>query len=117
MGTPTYYSGKGSTNTSRIYSKDVESRISTTRETKSRSKSKAKPINKSAMAEMFELLEEVERCRDAVTERQHDLDSAKRDLEIAEQKVSDQIDKFDPETKARLRRMMGTLESKEQDER
>ena len=65
---------------------------------------------------MFELLEEVERCRDAVTSRQADLDSAKKDLERAEQKVSAQINKLDPEIKARFRKMMGELDEKEQDD-
>lgn len=105
MGAPTYrssYSGKGSTNTSR-------SESSVTRGTKTR--------NKSAMVEMLELLEEVERCREVVAERQSDLDSAKKDLERAEQKVSAQINKLDPETKARFRRMMGGIGSQEQDER
>ena len=108
MGTPTYrstsYDGKGSTNTSR-----TESQV--TRGTK--------PRNKSPMVEMLELLEEVERCRDVVATRQADLDSAKKDLERAEQKVSAQINKLDPETKARFRRMMGGLDEKgkEQDER
>ena len=102
MGTPTYkstsYDGKGSTNTSR-------SESSVTRGTKTR--------NKSAMVEMLELLEEVERCREVVADRQSDLDSAKRDLERAEQKVSAQINKLDPETKARFRRMMGGIGNQE----
>lgn len=106
MGTPTYrstsYDGKGSTNTSR-------SESSVTRGNKTR--------NKSAMVEMLELLEEVERCREVVADRQSDLDSAKKDLERAEQKVSAQINKLDPETKARFRRMMGGIGSQEQDER
>lgn len=105
MGAPTYrssYSGKGTTNTSRS-----ESLV--TRETKTR--------NKSAMVEMLELLEEVERCREVVVDRQSDLDSAKKDLERAEQKVSAQINKLDPETKDRFRRMMGGIGSQEKDER
>ena len=104
MGAPTYrssYSGKGSTNTSR-------SESPVTRGTKTR--------NKSAMVEMLEFLEEVERCREVVAERQSDLDSAKKDLERAEQRVSAQINKLDPETKARFRRMMGGIGSQEQDE-
>ena len=58
-------------------------------------------------------------CLDVVATRQADLDSAKKDLERAEQKVSAQINKLDPETKARFRRMMGGLDEKgkEQDER
>lgn len=103
MGTPTYrstsYDGKGSTNTSR-----TESQV--TRGTK--------PRNKSPMVEMLELLEEVERCREIVAEKQSDLDSAKKDLERAEKKVSAQIDKFDPETKARFKRMMGGIGNQEQ---
>ena len=66
------------------------------------------------MVEMLELLEEVERCREIVAEKQSDLDSAKKDLERAEKKVSAQIDKFDPETKARFRRMMGGIGNQEQ---
>lgn len=98
------YSGKGSTTPSRS-----ESPIRRASEVR----------GKSAMVEMLELLEEVERCRDVVTSRQADLDSAKKDLEKAEQKVSAQINKLDPETKARFRRMMGGLneKEKEQDER
>lgn len=95
MGASTYrssYSGKGSTSVSKSTS-------STRRTTRERSKS--------SMVEMLELLEEVERCREVVADRQTDLDTAKRDLEKAEQKVSAQIDKLDPETKARFRRMMG----------
>lgn len=95
------YSGKGSTSPSR-------------RESKTKRKSSVRST--SAMVEMFELLEEVERCRDAVTSRQADLDSAKKDLERAEQKVSAQINKLDPEIKARFRKMMGELDEKEQDD-
>ena len=90
------YSGKGSTAPS-----------------KSKKTSKAK--SKSPMVEMLELLEEVERCRDVVSEKQADLDSAKKKLEIAEQKVYAQMDRLDPETKDRLKRMMGRLDEKEQD--
>ena len=90
------YSGKGSTSVS----SSTSSTQRTTRETKS----------KSPMVEMLELLEEVERCREVVTERQADLDTAKRDLEKAEQKVSAQINKLDPKTKAIFRRMMGGFE-------
>lgn len=99
MGASTYrssYSGKGSTSVSR----STSSTKRTTRETKS----------KSPMVEMLELLEEVERCREVVADRQIDLDTAKKDLEKAEQKVSAQIDRLDPETKARFRRMMGGFE-------
>jgi len=64
---------------------------------------------KSSMVEMLELLEEVERCREAVADREKDLNSAKRNLEKAEEKVKAQINKLDPETKARLRRMMGAI--------
>ena len=67
------------------------------------------------MIEMLDLLEEVEKCREIVAEKKADLDSAKKDLERAEQKVSAQINKLDPETKARFRRMMGGLDEKEQD--
>ena len=103
MGASSYrssYSGKGSTNPSRS-----ESPI--------RRPSKAR--GKSSMIEMLELLEEVERCRDVVSEKQADLDSAKKKLEIAEQKVYAQMDRLDPETKDRLKRMMGRLDEKEQD--
>lgn len=104
MGASSYtsYSGKGSTSRS-----TSSTRKTSTREIKS----------KSAMVEMLELLEEVERCRDEVATKQTDLDSAKKDLERAEQKVSAQINKLDPETKARFRRMMGGLDEKEQDGR
>ena len=37
-------------------------------------------------------------------------------LEKAEQKVSEQINKLDPETKDRFRRMMGGLDEKGQDD-
>ena len=87
------YSGKGST---------IPSRSESTAKRASRAKSK------SPMVEMLELLEEVERCRDV-------LDSAKQDLERAEQRVYEQMDKLDPETKARLKRMMGRLDEKSQD--
>lgn len=106
MGASSYrsssYSGKGSSSKS-------ESTIRKASQVRS----------KSPMVEMLELLEEVERYRDVVTSRQADLDSAKKDLEKAEQKVSAQINKLDPETKARFRRMMGGLDEKEkeQDER
>lgn len=101
MGASSYrssYSGKGSTTP-----------------TKSESPIRRVSRGKSAMVEMLELLEEVERCRDVVAEKKADLDSAKKDLERAEQKVSAQINKLDPETKARFRRMMGGLDEKEQD--
>ena len=107
MGASSYtrssYSGKGSTSSSRS-------------ETSIRQTYKVK--GKSPMVEMLELLEEVEICRDVVTSRQADLDSAKKDLEKAEQKVSAQISKLDPETKARFRRMMGGMDEKgkEQDD-
>ena len=95
MGASSYssYSGKGSTNTGRNTSANRRS----VREERS----------KSPNVEMLELLEEVERCRDVVATRQADLDSAKKDLERAEQ------------TKARFRRMMGGLDEKgkEKDER
>ncbi len=104
MGASSYrsssYSGKGSTSPSRSESTTRRSQVK----------------SKSPMVEMLELLEEVERCRDVVTSRQADLDSAKKDLEKAEQKVSVQINKLDPETKARFRRMMGGLDEKEQDD-
>ena len=102
MGASSYrssYSGKSSTTPSRS-----ESPI--------RRPSKAR--GKSSMIEMLELLEEVERGRDVVAEKKADLDSAKKDLERAEQKVSAQINKLAPETKARFRRMMGGLDEKEQ---
>ena len=106
MGASTYsssYSGKGSTSVTR----STSSTERTTRKTKS----------KSSMREMLELLEKVERCREVVADKQADLDTAKRDLEKAEQKVSDQINKLDPETKARFRRMMGGFEkSDDQDQ-
>lgn len=70
---------------------------------------------KNPMTEMLELLEEVERCRDVVTSKKAELDSAKQDLAKAEQKVSAQIDRLDPETKARLKRMMGRLDDKGKD--
>ena len=103
MGASSYrssYSGKGSTTPSRS-----ESPI--------RKPSKAR--GKLSMIEMLELLEEVERCRDVVSEKQDDLDSAKKKLEIAEQKVYAQMDRLDPKTKDRLKRMMGRLDEKEQD--
>lgn len=101
MGVSSYtsssYSGKGSTSPSR-----GESTI----------RKAAKVRSKSPMLEMLELLEEVERCRAVVITKQADLDSAKKDLEEAERKVSAQINKLDPETKARFRRMMGGLDEK-----
>lgn len=99
MGASSYrsssYSGKGSTSRS-------ESTIRKASQVRS----------KSPMVEVLELLEEVERCRYVVTKRQTDLDSAKKDLEKAKQKVSAQIDKLDPEIKARFRRMMDGLDEK-----
>ena len=107
MGASSYssYSGKGSTYTGR--------------NTSAYRRSVREERSKSPNVEMLELLEEVERCRDVVATRQADLDSAKKDLERAEQKVSAQINKLDPETKARFRRMMGGLDEKgkEKDER
>ena len=105
MGASRYssYSGKGSTTTST--SRSTSSTRKNVRETKS----------KSSMLEMLKLLEEVERCREVVTKKQNDLDSAKEDLEKAEQKVTAQIDKLDPETKNRLRKMMGVLEEKDEE--
>lgn len=113
MGASSYrssYSGKGST-TPNYHGKG--STTSSRSESPIRRTSKAR--GKSTMVEMLELLEEVERCRDVVAEKKADLDSAKKDLERAEQKVSAQINKLDPETKARFRRMMGGLDQKEQD--
>lgn len=102
MGASSYssYSGKGSS------SIDTSSnRRTSTRKTRV----------KNPMTEMLELLEEVERCRDVVTSKKAELDSAKQDLAKAEQKVSAQIDKLDPETKARFRRMMSRLDEKGKD--
>ncbi len=106
MGASSYlsYSGKGSTNTSRSTS------------TSSSRRPVREERGKSPMVEMLELLEEVERCRDVVASRQADLDSAKKDLEKAEKRVSAQINKLDPETKARFRRMMGGMDSQEQEQ-
>lgn len=110
------YSGKGSTNTTRREStivNSVENGVMVSREIRETNRK-----SKSPMVEMLELLEEVERYRDVVASRQADLDSAKKDLERAEQKVSAKIDKLDSETKARFRRMMGGLDEKgkEQDD-
>ena len=103
MGASSYrssYSGKGSTTSSKSGSS---------------SKRASKAKGKSPMVEMLELLEEVERCREVVSEKQADLNSAKKNLEIAEQRVYEQMDKLDPETKARLKKMMGRLDEKSQD--
>lgn len=103
MGASSYrssYSGKGSTTSSKSGSS---------------SKRASKAKSKSPMVEMLELLEEVERCREVVSEKQADLNSAKKNLEIAEQRVYEQMDKLDPETKARLKKMMGRLDEKSQD--
>ena len=103
MGASSYrssYSGKGSTTSSKSGSS---------------SKRASKAKSKSPMVEMLELLEEVERCREVVSEKQADLNSAKKNLEIAEQRVYEQMDKLDPETKARLKKMMGRLYEKSQD--
>lgn len=112
MGTPTYrstsYDGKGSTNRRGTIVNSVEDGVMVSRETRG-----ANRKIKSPMVEMLELLEEVERCREVVADRQSELDSAKKDLERAEKKVSDQIDKLDPETKARFRRMMGGIGNQE----
>lgn len=130
MGTPTYrssYSGKGSTSYSGKVSTNYSGKGSTNRGTivnsvedgamVSREIRRTNRKSQSAMVEMLELLEEVERCREVVADRQSDLDSAKKDLERAEQKVSAQINKLDPETKARFRRMLGGIGSQERDER
>lgn len=107
MGASSYssYSGKGSTNTGR--------------NTSANRKSVREERSKSPMVEMLDLLDEVERCRYVVATRQAYLDSAKKDLERAKQKVSAQINKLDQETKSRFRRMMDGLDEKgkEQDER
>ena len=103
MGTSSYrssYSGKGSTTSSKSGSS---------------SKRASKAKSKSPMVEMLELLEEVERCREDVSEKQADLNSAKKNLEIAEQRVYEQMDKLDPETKGRLKKMIGRLDEKSQD--
>ena len=103
MGASSYrssYSGKGSTTSSKSGSS---------------SKRASKAKSKSPMVEMLELLEEVERCREVVSEKQADLNFAKKNLEIAEQRVYEQMDKLDPETKARLKKMMGRLDEKSQD--
>lgn len=99
MGASTYYSGKGSTSRRDIMN-DIESR-------------RTKTSNKSAMITMLELLEEVERCRDVVADKQKDLDIAKNNLKRAEQKVSAQMNKLDSETKLRLQRMISGTDSKE----
>lgn len=98
------YNGKGSTS-------------STLGESPIRRKSQVR--SNSPMVEMLELLEEVEKCRDIVESRQYDLDSAKKDLEKAEQKVSAKVEELDPQTKARYRKMLGGIEEKgeEKDER
>lgn len=101
MGASSYrsssYSGKGSTN------------ISTSRETRS-------SRGKSSMREMLELLEEVERCREVVEEKQSDLEKAKSDLARAEQRVSTQINQLDPALKAKFRSMMAEIDAQEQKE-
>lgn len=101
MGTPTYrstsYDGKGS------------SRVPSSRATGTKSKS--------AMLEMLELLQEVEKCREVVDDKQKALDTAKKALDAAEKKVTAKMEELDPETKARLRKMMGGLGSVGQDGR
>lgn len=108
MGTPTYkptyrptsYNGKGSTRRSES--------TTVSREPKEENRK-----SKSPMAEMLEFLKEVEKCRDDVETKQRALDSAKKALERAEKKVSAQIDKLDPETKARFRKMMGGISNQD----
>ncbi len=99
MGTYTNYSGKGSTSPSRS-----ESIIRRTTQTRSK---------KTPMLELLNLLEEVESCREDVALKKANLDSARKKLEKAEQKVSEKVNELDPETKARFRRMMGSIDEKE----
>lgn len=66
----------------------------------------------SEMAKTLDLLQEVERCREIVDARKMELRTAEADLERAEQNVSAQINKLDPKTKARFRRMMGGLDTR-----
>lgn len=105
MGASTYrsssYSGKGSTTVSR--SENITRKTSQER-------------TKSPAREMLRLLEEVEKCREVVTSKQADLDSAKRDLKKAEQKALEQVNKLDPQTKARFKSILGVVEEKEQDD-
>lgn len=75
-------------------------------------KSVGEKKSKSPMLEMLDLLKEVEELRDKVEKKQADLDSAIQELKRAEKKVSDQIEKLDPNTRARLRSIMGGLNEK-----
>ena len=72
MGTPTYrstsYDGKGSTNRRGTIVNSVEDGVMVSRETRG-----ANRKSKSPMVEMLELLEEVERCREVVADRQSEL--------------------------------------------
>lgn len=75
---------------------------------------------KSAMKEMLELLEEVENCRDDVDQRKIDLELAKkelqfaeRELEKAEERVADQLNNLDPDTRNRFRRMIGAMDDRD----
>lgn len=120
MGASSYsgYSGKGSTNRTRsTIVNSVVDGVMVSREI-----GRKNNRNKSPMEEMLELLGEVERKRIVVEEKRSNVESAERELEEAkedlreaERAVSGQINKLDPETKARFRRMMGGEE--ERDER
>ena len=71
----------------------------------------------SPLAVMFWLLDDLEKCRDDVAEKQSELDSAKEKLEMEKKKISLQLNKLDPETRDRLKRKMGRTDTKEQYER
>ena len=87
----TSYSGKGSSST------NSSSRSTPKKETTTPERSQ------STMRDMLELLEEVERCRDAV-------EAAKKELEKAELRVMAEMKKLDPATRTRLKRMMGVVD-------
>ena len=99
MGASSYrgssYSGKGST--------------SIRRETKV-----TKGISEMRM--MLGLLEEVENYREAVREKETELDVAKAELKKAEQRVSAQINQLDPSLKAKFRNMLAEMDEPEQEE-
>lgn len=119
MGSYTGYSGKGSTSNHKSnYSGKNSTSYSGKSSTPSYSSSSPswERKNTSSMVRMLELLNEVEACRAEVERCENNLDSAKRALTRAEKKVAAQVNKLDPETRARFRKMMNGMDALRDDD-
>ena len=93
MGASVYrssYSGKGSTSTEKV-------------ETKS----------KSTLAEIIDLLKEVEDCKERVTLAEKKVGEAKKKLQEAEETVNTKLKQLDPTTRDSIRRLLKGLEEPE----